>query len=181
MVSKNLPVGIKICNTCQIWLFGGCVKARESLYAWVIMWFNTILKHIDSRRFCLSMKVLVWYIDPNGIENKSTVKSPYPTGIKKMWNPHYRYSNGIEKRRYQTNIGFNLAERSENYILKTGFTSTTLHFCAWIIDKISTDKHLTTEHLCWRYTEIGDWVWVRVWEYFVQLWNRKRQLQTLFW
>jgi hypothetical protein len=29
------------------------------------------------------MKVLAWYIDPNGIENKNTVNYPYPTGIKK--------------------------------------------------------------------------------------------------
>jgi hypothetical protein len=29
------------------------------------------------------MKILAWYINPNGIRNKNTVKSPYPVGIKK--------------------------------------------------------------------------------------------------
>jgi hypothetical protein len=28
------------------------------------------------------MKVLAWYIDPNGITNTNTIKYPYPTGIK---------------------------------------------------------------------------------------------------
>jgi hypothetical protein len=28
------------------------------------------------------MKVLAWYIDPDGIENKNTITYPYPTGIK---------------------------------------------------------------------------------------------------
>jgi hypothetical protein len=28
------------------------------------------------------MKVLAWFIDPNGIENKSNFKHPYPIGIK---------------------------------------------------------------------------------------------------
>ena len=29
------------------------------------------------------MKVLEWYIDMNGIDNKNTVKYPYPIGIQK--------------------------------------------------------------------------------------------------
>jgi hypothetical protein len=29
------------------------------------------------------MKVLTWYLDPNGIENKNTIKYPYPAGLKK--------------------------------------------------------------------------------------------------
>ena len=51
------------------------------------------------------MKVLACNIDPNGIENKKTVKNPYPTGIKKFEILHYRYQNGIKKRQYQTNTG----------------------------------------------------------------------------
>ena len=31
------------------------------------------------------MKVLAWYIDLNGIENKNIVKYPYPTSIQKTW------------------------------------------------------------------------------------------------
>ena len=71
------------CNTSQILIFGGYVKVRESSYTRVIIWVNTIPDHIDTRMFCLGMKTLAWYIDPNGIENKYTVKYPYPTGIKK--------------------------------------------------------------------------------------------------
>ena len=39
------------------------------------------------------MKVHAWYIDPNGIEYKNTIKYPYPIGIEKKW--------------YQFDIGFN--------------------------------------------------------------------------
>ena len=48
--------GYQNCNISHILIFGGYViKVRESLY---IIWVNTILNHIDSRRFCLGMKVL---------------------------------------------------------------------------------------------------------------------------
>jgi hypothetical protein len=48
---------------------------RESLYTQVIIWINTIPKHIDTLEWVyLGMKVLAWYIDPNGIGNKNTVK-----------------------------------------------------------------------------------------------------------
>ena len=30
------------------------------------------------------MKVLAWYIDPNGIGNKTIVKDPFPIGNKQM-------------------------------------------------------------------------------------------------
>jgi len=40
-----------------------------------------------------------------GIINANTVKYPYSTGIKNMWNPHYRYPNGLKKRSYQSNTG----------------------------------------------------------------------------
>ena len=35
--------GYQICNTNQILIFGGYVKARESLHIRVIIWVNTIL------------------------------------------------------------------------------------------------------------------------------------------
>jgi hypothetical protein len=49
MVRKNLPVGIKICYTNQILIFGGYVKVRESLYIRVIILINTILAINDTR------------------------------------------------------------------------------------------------------------------------------------
>ena len=41
--------GYQTCNTSQILIFGGYVKVRESLYARVIVWVNTILNRIDTR------------------------------------------------------------------------------------------------------------------------------------
>ena len=35
---------------------------------------DTILHRIHTRMIFHSMKVLAWYIDPNGIENTNTVK-----------------------------------------------------------------------------------------------------------
>ena len=67
MVSKNLPMGIENCDTSQMKIFGGYVKVRESLYTRVIIWVHTILNHIDTRAIWLGLKVLAWYIDPNGI------------------------------------------------------------------------------------------------------------------
>lgn len=34
-------------------------------------------------QFCLGIKILIWCIDPNGIENDNTVKYPHLTGIRK--------------------------------------------------------------------------------------------------
>jgi hypothetical protein len=36
-------------NTSQIFIVGGYVKVRESLYTRVIIWVSNILNHIDSR------------------------------------------------------------------------------------------------------------------------------------
>ena len=59
---------------------------RESLYTRVIKTLNTILNSktiLILGRFRQAKKVPAWYIEPHGIENKSFVKCPYPTGIKK--------------------------------------------------------------------------------------------------
>ena len=37
------------CDTSGILIHGGYLKVRESLYARVIIWVNTILNHIDAR------------------------------------------------------------------------------------------------------------------------------------
>ena len=36
---------------------------------------------MDTRVVCLVLKILAWYIDPNGIENKNILTYPYPTGM----------------------------------------------------------------------------------------------------
>jgi hypothetical protein len=50
------------------------------------------------------MKVIAWYIDPNGIK----IKIPSNTNtllVSKNVDPHCRYLNNIKKREYQFNIG----------------------------------------------------------------------------
>ena len=32
----------------EVLIFGGHVKVREYLYAWVVIWIDTILSHIDT-------------------------------------------------------------------------------------------------------------------------------------
>ena len=39
------------------------------------IWFRN---HIDTKIFFLGTKVLAWYLEPNGIENKTNVKYPCP-------------------------------------------------------------------------------------------------------
>ena len=51
-----------------------------------------------------------WFeINPNGVDNKTTIKYPYPIGVSyfifKKWNLHYRYPSGIKNDWYQTNTG----------------------------------------------------------------------------
>ena len=48
MVSKNLPVGIKIVIPVKHSYLKEYVKVRESLYICVIIWVNTILNHADT-------------------------------------------------------------------------------------------------------------------------------------
>ena len=66
MVSKNLPMGIRIVvpTNIIIWL---AIKVREFSYTQVIVWVNTILSILILGRFTLDMEVLAWYLDPYGI------------------------------------------------------------------------------------------------------------------
>ena len=48
MVSKNLPVGIKIVIPVKHSYLKEYVKVRESLYICVVIWVNTILNHTDT-------------------------------------------------------------------------------------------------------------------------------------
>jgi hypothetical protein len=44
------------------------------------------------------MKVFAWYKDLNGVGNENYHQKPIPYWYQKMWNPHYRYLNGINRR-----------------------------------------------------------------------------------
>ena len=81
MVSKTLPMGVN-CNATHILIFGGYVKMRKSFTPKLLygsLPFYTILR---LGRFNVGMKALAWCIDPNGFENKNTIKYSYPTDIK---------------------------------------------------------------------------------------------------
>ena len=99
MVSKNLPMGIKIVIPVKHWWFDGYLKLRESLYTQGINWVNTILHHIDIRTTLPRYEDNYMVYDPDWYWNiKNTIKYPHPTGIKEKWNPHYTYPNGIQKK-----------------------------------------------------------------------------------
>ena len=46
---KEPTCGYQNCKSCQILIFGGYIKVRESLYTLIIIWFNTFVNHIDTR------------------------------------------------------------------------------------------------------------------------------------
>ena len=48
---KESTCGYQNCRTCQILIFGGYVKVRESLYTQVIIRVNAIVNHIDTKVF----------------------------------------------------------------------------------------------------------------------------------
>ena len=55
---------------------------RESLCTQLIIWVDTILKHIDTRAILPRYeRVLAWYKDPNGIENIINLNYLHPTSI----------------------------------------------------------------------------------------------------
>ena len=41
-------------------------------------------------------------MNPDDIKNKNTVENAFPIGIKKMWNPHYRFPDGMKKNDFQS-------------------------------------------------------------------------------
>ena len=75
-------MGLKILTLVKYWHLMG-MSRWESWNTQVIIWgqyqFPSIL---ILEQFCLDMEGLAWYINPNGIKNKNTVKYPYHVGIK---------------------------------------------------------------------------------------------------
>jgi hypothetical protein len=56
-----------ICNSSQIFIFGGFVQVRESLYTQLVfIWVNFIPNHIDTRVILPRYEGLPWYGDLNG-------------------------------------------------------------------------------------------------------------------
>ena len=52
---------------------------------------------VTLEKFCLGVKILVWCIDPNNIQNKTTEKYPHLKSLLENWTPPYRHPNGMYK------------------------------------------------------------------------------------
>ena len=83
MVSKNLPVCIKNCNTSQILIFGGYVKVSESLYTRVMIWINTKLNPFDTRASLPMYEGLCMVCRPKWYRKRKDHQIPIPYCIGK--------------------------------------------------------------------------------------------------
>lgn len=119
-------MGFKISTLVKYWHLVG-MSRWESWDTQVIIWgqyhFPSIL---ILEQFCLDMEGLAWYINPNGIKNKNTVKYPYHVGIKKLQNPHYRWPNDLKQK------------EKDNTKSNKRFQHMRLHqsFCHWVTELI---------------------------------------------
>ena len=88
-INNNINNGIRErtheyqkCNSSRILIFGGYIYLGERIFVYSSYYLGySYSNHIQIRMIYLCMKVLVWYIDSNGVNNKNTTKDPYPTGI----------------------------------------------------------------------------------------------------
>ena len=79
------------CKTNQILVFGRYLKAREYLYAWVVIWVNTILDHIDTEAILLKYESSCIVYRPEWYQKQKYHQILIPYWNQKIWNPHYRY------------------------------------------------------------------------------------------
>ena len=93
---KEPTCGYQYYNISQMFILSGYVKVRESFFTWVIGWVKSLWTILILGRFCLGVKTLAWYIDPNGIKCKNIVKNHILLGTK-IVKSYYIYFNGIEK------------------------------------------------------------------------------------
>jgi hypothetical protein len=80
---KESTHGFQNCNTIHTLIFGGYVEVRGSLDIHVIGWVNPFHTILILGSFRLGVKVLTWFLDPNGIKNTNVINHPYPTNKKK--------------------------------------------------------------------------------------------------
>ena len=83
MASKNLHVGYPHCHISQMLMFGGFVKARESLYTRVTVWVSTILYHVDNSAMSPKCPGSCMLFISYWFWNRNIVEYPYPVGIHK--------------------------------------------------------------------------------------------------
>ena len=78
---KETTHGYQIRNTSQI---SGYVKVRESLYTQILVWVNTILKHIDTRANLPRYESCCLVYRPGWYRKRNTIKYPYSTGMREL-------------------------------------------------------------------------------------------------
>ena len=78
-------------------------RVRESLYTQANIRINTILNNIDTRTILPRCKGSCMVYIPKWYRKPKYHQIPITYWYQNMWNPHYRYPNGIKKRRYQSN------------------------------------------------------------------------------
>ena len=106
MISRNLPVRIKIVAPVKYWCLVGITRWQNLLYTWVIIWVNTILIHIHTRAILPRYEGSCMVYRPKWYRKQKCRHIPIPYWYQEMWNSHYRNPNGIiKKRQYQTNTG----------------------------------------------------------------------------
>ena len=106
MISRNLPVDIKIVTPVKIWCLVGMSRWENLLYTRVIIRVNTIVIHIHTRAILPRYEGSWMVYRPKWYRKQKCHHIPIPYWYQEMWNPHYRYPNGtIKQRQYQTNTG----------------------------------------------------------------------------
>ena len=81
---KEPTSGYQNCLTIQMLIFGGHLKMRESFYARVITWVNTILNLIDARVVLSRYEDSCMVYRPEYMvpKNKNALKHSYPTSMR---------------------------------------------------------------------------------------------------
>ena len=116
MVPKNLPMGIKIVIPLKYWHLVGMSRWENLCVPELVFGLIPFYVILLLGQFCLGIKIFEWCIDPNGIENKNTIKYPYPTGREKC-ETLVLDTQWHQKRRYQSNTGANLPRVNSHYLI----------------------------------------------------------------
>ena len=92
-------MGYQNCNTSQIFIFGGHLKVRESLYTRVIIWVNTTLNHFDTRAILPEVESSCMVERPKWNLKQTYHQTPNTLVVSKYVKfLIYRLPNGIKRR-----------------------------------------------------------------------------------
>ena len=86
-INNGINNGYQNYNTCQMFIFGGHVKVRESLFTQVIAWINTILNHINTSTILPRHEGLCMVYIPRRYRKQNIIKYVYSIVIKNVTSP----------------------------------------------------------------------------------------------